>query len=117
MTSGKLSKRVVALGMMVMMATMLVIFLQLTSFNPATAITTRIANENIQPMANATPREPMLDTGPSFESMSPAEALSNGKPTLFFFQPYEQCQRRYCRHPQIMADEVQAQYQGGVNFV
>jgi hypothetical protein len=117
MTSGQLRKRGAAFGMMVTVATILAISLQLTGFNPVAAITARLDNDNIQPVANATPREPMIDTGLSFDSMSPAEALSNGRPTLFFFQPYELCQSRYCGQPQTMADAVQAHYQDDVNFV
>ncbi len=117
MTSGQLRNRSATFGLMVTVAAILAISLQLTDFNPVVAIRTGTAPDNSRPVAGATPREPMLDIGPSFDSMSPAEALSNGRPTLFFFQPYALCQSRYCGQPQLMADEVRAHYQDEVNFV
>ena len=54
---------------------------------------------------------------PVYDSLSPAEALTNGRPTLFYFQPYELCQIRYCRQPANIAGQVQARYQDQVNFV
>ncbi len=49
--------------------------------------------------------------------MSPAEAMANGQPTLYFFQPAEICQVRYCRQAEQIAAELVERFQDRVNFM
>lgn len=49
--------------------------------------------------------------------LSPGAAMTNGKPTLLLFTPYEMCQIRYCPQPQLVAEPLAQQTGDGVNFV
>jgi hypothetical protein len=50
-------------------------------------------------------------------SISPAQALSNSKPTVFFFYPFDACRIRYCQHPSQVAGQVKENFGDQVNFV
>lgn len=121
-------KRLATFTVMVIGATLLALTLMFTGFSldslvdlpeevQVSSVTAVTERENVQQAIPTIERDPMADSFPAFESMSPADALTNGKPTLLFFQPYELCQSRYCRNPALLADELQAGYQDGVNFV
>ena len=124
----QLRKRLVALSIMVMVATFLAISLMITGLSldsldflteeiEVSSVTAVTESDHIQPVKAPIGQNPNTESSPVFESMSPAEALTNGKPSLFFFQPYELCQTRYCRQRATIADELQAHYQDEVNFV
>jgi hypothetical protein len=124
----QLRKRLVALSKMVMVATFLSITLMAAGLSldsldfftekiEVSSVTAVTESDHIRPVMAAIGHNPTIESSPLFESMSPAEALTNGKPSLFFFQPYELCQTRYCRQPATIADELQAHYQDEVNFV
>lgn len=49
--------------------------------------------------------------------MSPLQALSNNKPTVFFFYPLDTCRFRYCQQPSQIAEKVYESYGHQVNFV
>ena len=49
--------------------------------------------------------------------MSPAQALSNNKPSVFFFYPVDACRIRYCQQPAQVAGKVYESYGDQVNFV
>ena len=124
----QIHKRLVAFGVIVIGATILSLTLMFAGLSidslgvssneiHVSAVMAVTDSSDTQQAIPIIERDPMADSFPAFDSMSPAEALTNGKPTLFFFQPYELCQNRYCRHPASMADELQAGYQDSVNFV
>ena len=58
------------------------------------------------------------ETSPlNYSMLSPAQALSNGKPTVFFFYPVDTCRNQYCRQPWKVAGELQTGFGDQVNFV
>jgi hypothetical protein len=57
------------------------------------------------------------DTAQLFSLVSPAQALSIGKPTLFFFYPLDTCRMQYCRQPLQIAAELSSRYGEQLNFV
>ncbi len=52
-----------------------------------------------------------------YSLMSPVQALSNSKPTVFFFYPLDACRIRYCQQPSQVAGMVKENYGDEVNFV
>jgi hypothetical protein len=52
-----------------------------------------------------------------YSLMSPVQALSNSKPTVFFFYPLDACRIRYCQHPSQVAGKVKENFGEQVNFV
>ena len=53
----------------------------------------------------------------NYSMLSPAQALSNGKPTVFFFYPVDTCRSRYCQQPSQVAGMLKDHFGDQVNFV
>ena len=51
------------------------------------------------------------------DSLTPAEALATGKPTLFYFIPLEICQMRPCRPVEAVEAELRRHVPADLNFV
>ena len=52
-----------------------------------------------------------------YSLISPVQALSNSKPTVFFFYPLDACRIRYCQQPAQVAGKVKENFGDQVNFV
>ena len=49
--------------------------------------------------------------------LSPAQALTNEKPTVFYFYPVDACRSRYCQQPSQVAGMLKDHFGDQVNFV
>ena len=83
-----------------------ILLLTMTTNNPLTA---SAEDTQLQSHYGAAQRPATL--------MSPLQALSNKKPTVFFFYPLDTCRIRYCQQPSQIAGMVNESYGEQVNFV
>ena len=103
-------------GKVSMVVAGLLILLPLLVFAGRSAISERPTASKVERAAAADVTE--VDAPASRQVwLSPAAAMSNGKPTLLLFTPYEMCQIRYCPQPEFVAERLAEEAGEGVNFV
>ncbi len=92
----------------ILLTTLLLVILLLTvgRINPFSANAGQAQQQN---QAEASPL--------NYSMLSPAQALSNGKPTVFFFYPVDTCRNRYCQQPSQVAGMLKDHFGDQVNFV
>lgn len=94
----------------------LLILLPLLVFAGSYGISERLATSKAESASPA----PALEAGAPTNNqrwLSPGAAMTNGKPMLLLFLPYEMCQIRYCPQPELVAERLAQQMGDGVNFV
>lgn len=103
-------------GKTILILTILISILLLVAIGIAsgTAALELVENSGTQVSAG---REAAVERSQEPILLSPAGALANGNPSMFFFYPTEMCQIRYCRQPYMVADQLVGHFGHQVNFV
>lgn len=95
----------------------LLVLLPLLLFSGSHVSGERIAAEGSGQRRPAALARDNKETAGSRKWLSPAAAMTNGKPTLLLFLPYEMCQIRYCPQPELVAERLEQEVGDGMNFV
>lgn len=103
-------------GKATVVATVFIIFLLLLVFTSGSGKSQELAASRLESRGSAlAPEQGAAAKGGLW--LSPAAALTDEKPVLLLFLPYEMCRIRYCPQPQLVAERLAQQRGDQVKFV